>query len=493
MNDIERIVNATTWMLLHSLWQGLILIIIAGILLVLARKTHSSLRYIMIAVIFFSLPLAAVATFIREYNLSSPPNLFYDHKILDHDFQPYDFIGTSYNDLLNTIIDFIYFNSGAIVFIWLLIVTAKLAFTTLNLIHLNTMRTTRLTVPAGFWIEKINNLGFRIKLKKIVSLFESGHVNVPIVIGHIKPIILVPVGFFSGLPSNQVEAILIHELAHIKRNDYVVNLIQNVTESIFFFNPGVLWVSSLLRQERENCCDDIAIGQTANRKEYVQALITFKTSMSHGHKYVTAFPGSRNHLLDRISRIAHKQNSAPTIQEIALCMISVLLIIFISYDSTAYKKISSHLSIPSVQDKLYTPLREKVRSFLLKPSYNIYAGEIRNNQLSANYPKLKQNVEVFFSKEIKEKSNQVHDTTFYQDTLKNKRQTRQLSHPGEILKLPVDTKSKIRKISPILKIQDTIPRFKKIPSKLGKFGIESKRSEFKDKKFSKDGRTVVND
>jgi bla regulator protein blaR1 len=128
------------------------------------------------------------------------------------------------------------------------------------------------------------------------------------VIGHLKPVILVPVGLLANLPAEQVEAVLLHELAHIRRHDYFVNFLQTIAETVFFFNPGLVWISSLLRDERENCCDDIAIAQTNNRREFVQALINFKEHALYGTNYAVAFPGKKNHLLNRVSRILNNKN-----------------------------------------------------------------------------------------------------------------------------------------------------------------------------------------
>jgi len=89
------------------------------------------------------------------------------------------------------------------------------------------------------------------------------------VIGLVKPAILVPLGLLSNLPPGQVEAVLLHELAHIRRKDYLVNLLQSFAEAIFFFNPAVLWISSLIREERENCCYDIAIGGIKNKNKFI--------------------------------------------------------------------------------------------------------------------------------------------------------------------------------------------------------------------------------
>ncbi len=75
-------------------------------------------------------------------------------------------------------------------------------------------------------------------------------------IGHLRPVILMPVGLLAGLPAGQIELILLHELAHIRRCDYLVNLLQTSVENLLFYHPVVWWISGVIRAEREHCCDD---------------------------------------------------------------------------------------------------------------------------------------------------------------------------------------------------------------------------------------------
>ena len=113
-------------------------------------------------------------------------------------------------------------------------------------------------VPAR-WQNKLNSFRYKLKLAKPVRLLESARVNVPVVIGFIKPVILVPVGMLTGFSSDEVESILAHELAHVVRNDYLINILQSVAEIILFYNPALWWISGTIRKEREKCCDDIAV------------------------------------------------------------------------------------------------------------------------------------------------------------------------------------------------------------------------------------------
>jgi bla regulator protein blaR1 len=165
-------------------------------------------------------------------------------------------------------------------------------------------------------------------IAKDVLLLQSELIKVPVVIGFLKPVILVPLGLLSQLPTEQVEAVLLHELAHIRRRDYLVNLIQNLAETVFFFNPALLWISELVREERENCCDDIAIGEVENKNEFIHALIAFQEynlSRDLGNARI-AFAGKRNHLLNRVKRIVYNENKKLNAMEKSIFIFSIVTV-----------------------------------------------------------------------------------------------------------------------------------------------------------------------
>ena len=108
----------------------------------------------------------------------------------------------------------------------------------------------------------LERLRRRMNIRHAVSLIETSRLNVPAVVGAFRPIILLPIGLLSELTPQQVEMILTHELAHVGRYDYVVNLMQAAVEALMFYHPAVWWISSQIRREREHCCDDIAAGST---------------------------------------------------------------------------------------------------------------------------------------------------------------------------------------------------------------------------------------
>src|SRR5204862_7511696 len=110
-------------------------------------------------------------------------------------------------------------------------------------------------IPDNDWSNIVQQLARQLHIDRVIPLAQSAHINAPLVIGYIKPVIMIPVGMFSGLSPEQIETIFIHELAHIKRHDYFINVLQSIIEALFFFNPFIWIVSNIIRREREYCCD----------------------------------------------------------------------------------------------------------------------------------------------------------------------------------------------------------------------------------------------
>ena len=139
----------------------------------------------------------------------------------------------------------------------------------------------------------------RLALERIVAVFESPAVVVPMMVGWMKPVVLLPTAALSGLGPAQLEALLAHELAHVRRHDYFVNLLQAAVETLLFYHPAVWWVSGQIRREREHCCDDLAIAVYGDRIAYVTALADL-AAMTTPRLALAATGGS---LVTRIRRI----------------------------------------------------------------------------------------------------------------------------------------------------------------------------------------------
>ena len=119
--------------------------------------------------------------------------------------------------------------------------------------------------------------------------------------GHLRPVILMPIGLLAGLPPDQIEAILLHELAHIGRCDYLVNVLQRCVEGLLFYHPAVWWISSIIRGEREYCCDDVVVTALGSPGKYAAALAALEQGRQSGLEPAIAATGG--HLVKRIRRL----------------------------------------------------------------------------------------------------------------------------------------------------------------------------------------------
>ncbi|MCH7688435.1 MAG: M56 family metallopeptidase, partial [Planctomycetes bacterium] len=146
----------------------------------------------------------------------------------------------------------------------------------------------------------------RFAISRPVTMLQSSRVSVLSLLGILKPVILLPGSVLTGLTPQQLEAVLAHELAHVRRHDYLLNLLQTAIETLLFFHPAVWWISSRIRIERENCCDDLALAVTDDRLLYAQSLTRLEelrqqTAAPRPAALTLAATGGS--LLDRIRRV----------------------------------------------------------------------------------------------------------------------------------------------------------------------------------------------
>ncbi len=249
----------------------------------------------------------------RVVTVTSEPALF-NQPVLKYQF-------------LNAVSVFLSRYAPGIVTVWFIILVVKSIKIISSLVYTQHIRNHKTHKPSAYWNDKIVMLCHQLQITKTVQLLESEIIKVPAVFGHLKPVIFIPLGILANLPPQQIEAVLLHELAHIRRNDYLFNLVQNIIETMFFFNPALLWMSSIIREERENCCDDIAIEQTKDKKQFIESLIRFRELYIYNNsKYVTAFPGNKNSFVNRITRIAMNKNKSLNPAENVFLAISLVII-----------------------------------------------------------------------------------------------------------------------------------------------------------------------
>src|SRR5207247_3840122 len=159
------------------------------------------------------------------------------------------------------------------------------------------------------WQRGARQLCQRMRVWLPVRVCESALVEVPTVVGWLRPVVLLPVSTLAGLSPAQLEALLAHELAHIRRFDYLVNLLQTFGETLLFYHPAVWWVSHRMRVEREHCCDDLAVAAGGNATRYARALADLQGLCSDAPALAVAATGGS--LFERIARLVGPPQHLP--------------------------------------------------------------------------------------------------------------------------------------------------------------------------------------
>jgi hypothetical protein len=150
----------------------------------------------------------------------------------------------------------------------------------------------RSAVPiAETWRERVILLAGQLGIRRTVRVYESILARVPAVIGWLRPVILVPAGALIHLSAEELEAVLAHELAHIRRQDYLINLFQTAIETLLFYHPAVWWVGRRIRAEREHCCDDLAVQTCGDRIVYARALTSLEELRCGDRQFAMAATG----------------------------------------------------------------------------------------------------------------------------------------------------------------------------------------------------------
>lgn len=320
----DKALHAFSFMLLHSVWQGLLLAVLTGCALLLARKFAPAARYLIMCTLYGVFVCTCLGTFVHGWN-----NISLAEGIVALQQTGRYPVYQGFYDRITQLAEICSQYNNAIITLWLAVFVFRCRQMFKAVRYMAAIRVNHLQVAGEEWNRRLALLARQLGIRQVVQLFESGMTRVPVVMGHLKPVIYVPLGMLSGLPANQVEAILLHELAHVRRYDYLVNLVQSVVDAVFFFNPGLLWVSYLLKEEREHCCDDVVLAYTGNKKQFIEALIRFKEQAMQQPSLSLAFPGRKSQLIQRVSRIVYGRNNPFSKIEKGFLALSFLICLFV--------------------------------------------------------------------------------------------------------------------------------------------------------------------
>ena len=297
MNSVELLVRtpiakALGWTLVHSLWQGAIIAALVAAGFLLLRPASARARYALACAGMLAMLAAFAVTLAILWPAPVAPIAIPVHNALRA--APSGAIAfpappAAPPDRLPWIVPF-----------WMLGVLAFYLRPAGGWLAAQRLRSRGTITAPVEWQDRLRALAARLRVTRPVVLLESCLAETPVLIGFLRPAILIPAGLFAGLAPDQLEAILLHELAHIRRHDYAVNVMQSLVEGLLFYHPAVWWLSGVVRAERENCCDDAVVAERGDAVSYAAALAALEARRSVPQSALAATGGN---LMKRIRRL----------------------------------------------------------------------------------------------------------------------------------------------------------------------------------------------
>ena len=330
---------ALGWAILHSFWQIGILWVIYQLIFGLPKRWSPAVKHnssILILFAGFAWFLVTGINHFREYisvkqyvdilpNADAP--VIKSVLVLQggNSFSPLTELFTQY---MKSSVLFLEDNIGYISAAYLFFLVLMMFRFTNAYMYSNQLKKKGL-MEAGQNLEmKISKWAADMGINKHVYIFLSQRIDIPATIGFLKPVILLPVATINQLSMEQVESIILHELAHIRRMDYLWNMASAIIETILFFNPFVYLLTNVQKKERELCCDDFVLSFSRDAHNYAAALLEIeKTRISGKVQLAIASNGNDGQLLSRVKRILKIQNNKLQYRPrfVALLFITTLL------------------------------------------------------------------------------------------------------------------------------------------------------------------------
>jgi beta-lactamase regulating signal transducer with metallopeptidase domain len=312
----SELIEALGWTIVHSLWQGSIVAIGLFILLLFMRKNSAQVKYLLSFVALIIVLVWSSATFVRSFNYAKEKQVLKERIISDPAYVKTLFtindsekanqvtvIKEPINIQLIKVRSWFLRHFNLLCTLWLIGMLFLILRMVGGFVYAHKLRTFQLVPLTDEWNNKIKEMADKLGIRRAIQAFFSPLAKTPLTLGTLKPILLFPVSAFTGLTSKEIEAIIAHELAHVLRHDYLFNIIQSMVEILFFYHPAVWFISSQIRNERENSCDNIAIETTGDKVSFVKALAAIQIFSMRDEQLAMAFSSNKNSVLQRIKRL----------------------------------------------------------------------------------------------------------------------------------------------------------------------------------------------
>lgn len=364
--SLDLILSSLGWALFHSVWQGFLAAGLVYSLRASIKSPSASLRYSFQMMCL----IACFAAFIVTFGIYAASGLSgASSTSVTTSFTEIIQLGkltlapsseaapsVSYTEILQKSSPLI----GAVWVLGFIIVSLRCAIS----FHMTqTLRKSGLSAAPTQWNNRFRTLALNAGLPRMAEIFISERVSGPLTLGFFKPIVLVPASFFTQLPKDQIEAVLLHEIAHIRRHDYLLNILQTAIKSVFFYHPGIHYISRRINEDREYACDDFSVNETKNPTALAKALATLRLQHPE-NSFAMAANGKSSPLMARLQRLVkpaaqRRERGQATVPAIALLLSTAI------YFSVA--PISQAHPSPETKDTVTVlPANHKLKNYTFK-------------------------------------------------------------------------------------------------------------------------------
>lgn len=310
----STLLHALGWTLLHSCWQGAAVAFVLACVLWLLRDRSPQLRYVVCSCALALIVVLPCITFVRLATTPQASIAAFANPMVAATIDPGS-LNTQAEPWLHRVAVSLDHLLPWILASWLAGVLLFLVRFSVGLLAAQKMKTAASVPVPQELLHLFQTLKERLQIARAVKLVHSAGVQVPTVIGWLRPAVFIPVGCLSGLSTIQIEAIFAHELAHIQRCDYLLSIVQAIVEALLFYHPAVWWISGQMRKEREHCCDDQAVILTGDSLAYAKALAFLEEHRSSTP--ILALGANGGILTMRIRRLL-EQREAPAVSRVAV-------------------------------------------------------------------------------------------------------------------------------------------------------------------------------
>jgi len=331
---------------IDAFWQGAILLLIVLVFISLFKQVSPRIKYRLIVTMMLAMPIWSLVSFNNHYKPVSINATNASYVPVSENFVSVTEIPTitleetAQLSTLDMVVSWIQSNADLAANFWLIGIVVFGLRLLGGLAYLRILRKSANDILDEHWNKRIKELTNKLNIKRTVRLAESIKVNSPIVLGYLKPIILFPMGLIQGMPTDQIEAIITHEMAHIKRVDFLINLLLSTLKVIYFFHPAYWWLYSQAEQEREYHCDLLAIDMIGNKLSLIKALASIQELKLSGLVPAPGFAKGKNQLLERILRITEGRPRTNWLSGILSLLFIAMAFAMVSWKSVQNEQIS---------------------------------------------------------------------------------------------------------------------------------------------------------